>query len=477
MGDLRRAAIYARISRDAAGDELGVTRQRKDCEALVAKRGWGVVETFIDNDVSAFDSRKRRPEYQRLVDGMKANLFDVVVVWHPDRLHRSTRELEDFIDLIEATGTQIVTVTAGEYDLSTSEGRLVARMVGAVARKESEDKSRRLRRKHVEIAEQGRWGGGTVTYGYVRKVDGQPTIDRAAATVVKEAARRVLAGETLYSICTDFTHRNVPTAKGGPWRTPTLKHILTTPTVAGLRSHRGKVSGEAVWKPILDETTWRQVCAVLNDPSKARGSRPVRSYLLTGGLARCGVCGGPLYAQRRSKTHSNSGARTYYCVPGTDKSGCGKIMCSAEPLEQEVFNRLKRKIDVAQYAHQYKASERQVTAETAAENELLSVEQQQEQLAVLWADGQLSMTEWQAAKARLTARLDRVQEQQATNVQGQAAKKMLKEVKDLETEWESWSFDKRRAALELFVKTVTVKPALRRGRIFDRDRVEVEWRF
>ena len=47
----------------------------------------------------------------------------------------------------------VVSVTAGDYDLDTPEGRLVARITGSVARKESEDRARRVARKHREKAE------------------------------------------------------------------------------------------------------------------------------------------------------------------------------------------------------------------------------------------------------------------------------------------------------------------------------------
>ena len=58
-------------------------------------------------------------------------------------------------------------MTAGEFDLCTPEGRLTARIVGSVARKESEDKSRRIRRKHVELAKAGKVsGGGRRPFGF-----------------------------------------------------------------------------------------------------------------------------------------------------------------------------------------------------------------------------------------------------------------------------------------------------------------------
>ena len=57
-----RAGIYTRISWDPDGQRAGVERQRVDCEALCADRGWQIARYFEDNDRSAY-SGKRRPAY------------------------------------------------------------------------------------------------------------------------------------------------------------------------------------------------------------------------------------------------------------------------------------------------------------------------------------------------------------------------------------------------------------------------------
>ncbi|MFH1331168.1 MAG: recombinase family protein, partial [Actinomycetota bacterium] len=110
---MRRAAIYARISSDPEGTRLGVERQLADCRRLAADLGWVVHDTYVDNDVSAW-SGKPRPEYLRLCEDITARVVDAVVAWHTDRLHRHPRELEDFIDLIDAAGDVLIrTVMAG----------------------------------------------------------------------------------------------------------------------------------------------------------------------------------------------------------------------------------------------------------------------------------------------------------------------------------------------------------------------------
>src|SRR5947209_1128271 len=112
-----RAAIYCRISQDRSDEGLGVTRQEQDCRAQAKRRNWTVSEVFVDNDISAYATtrrRKTRPAYERMMDAIRAGAVGAIIVWHPDRLHRTPRELEDFIDLIEAHKVSVATVTAGD---------------------------------------------------------------------------------------------------------------------------------------------------------------------------------------------------------------------------------------------------------------------------------------------------------------------------------------------------------------------------
>lgn len=162
----QHAAIYCRISDDRVGAGLGVARQEEDCRALARRSGWSVSRVFTDNDLSAY-SGKPRPAYRTLLEDVRSGGVDGVLVWHPDRLHRPPRELEEFIDAVDVAGIPILTVQAGQYDLSTATGRMTARIAGAVARHESEHKSERIRRKHEELAQRGMVsGGGDRPFGY-----------------------------------------------------------------------------------------------------------------------------------------------------------------------------------------------------------------------------------------------------------------------------------------------------------------------
>ena len=60
---------------------MGVARQLEDCERLAERKGWVIVERFVDDDVSAW-SGKRRPEYARLLE-LSTGVIDGLLVYRP----------------------------------------------------------------------------------------------------------------------------------------------------------------------------------------------------------------------------------------------------------------------------------------------------------------------------------------------------------------------------------------------------------
>jgi site-specific DNA recombinase len=243
------AGVYARISSDPRGERLGVERQVADCERLASDLGWTLYDVYVDNDVSAWSGRAR-PEYRRLCEDIKAGVVDGLVVWHADRLHRHPRELEDFMALCDGVGdVAIRTVTAGELDLGDSTGRAVARILGAVARKESDDKSARIRRKHLELATSGAdSGGGCRPYGYTP--DRLHLVPEEAAAI-REAASRLIAGDSLRSVCSDFNERGITTSTGGLWTLQSMGRMLRSGRISGRREHHGHIVAQAAWPAVV----------------------------------------------------------------------------------------------------------------------------------------------------------------------------------------------------------------------------------
>ena len=286
-----RTAIYTRISEDHTGEGLGVARQLADCEALAERLGWEVVERYDDNDISAY-SGKTRPGFESMLAAMEAGEFGALVCWHPDRLYRSMRDLERVIDTADKRAVQLRTVTAGDLNLSTPAGRMMARILGSVARQEVEHKGERQRRANEQRRAAGKWvRTGLRKFAYSH--DGVP--QEPEATALREAATEVLAGKSLRGIATAWNAQGLRTTRGNAFTSMQLRRTLINPLYAGLVTHREKVIGRGEWQSIIDATTHEGLVAYLSDPARRPTVSFEKRHMLSG-VARCGRCDQAMYA-------------------------------------------------------------------------------------------------------------------------------------------------------------------------------------
>src|SRR5438445_11202823 len=124
------------------------------------------------------------------------------------------------------------------------------------------------------------------------------TIKTAEAAVVREAASRVLAGDSLRSICLDFNRRDIPSAQKKEWQTPCLRRILVNPRIAGLSTYHGEPAGAGAWRGIISRPKGARLRALLLDPDGRRAGT-ITPYLLKG-LLRCSRCGDRLKSARKA---------------------------------------------------------------------------------------------------------------------------------------------------------------------------------
>lgn len=282
--------VYLRISLDHTGEGLAIARQREQCEQIIEQRGWTAAAEFVDNSISASDSRRNRPGYDALVNAYEAAEFDALVCYDLDRLTRQPRQLEDWIDAAEGRGLALVTAN-GEADLTTDGGRMFARVKLAVARAEVDRKSRRQRDAASQRARLGRPPLGVRLTGYTAQGDTVPD----EAELVRRVFKLFHAGETLRSISRMLTEEGVATRSGRPWNPSTVRTILTNPRYAGRAVYQGKPTGElGNWEPLVSGDVFDLVQARLTDPRRVTNRAGTDRRHLGSGLYRCAECDEPL---------------------------------------------------------------------------------------------------------------------------------------------------------------------------------------
>jgi site-specific DNA recombinase len=469
------AAIYVRISEDREGAGLGTARQEADCRPICVRRGYPPerIRLYEDNDTSAY-SGKRRAKYEQLLADVTSGEVTLVTAWHPDRLHRSPVELEQFIAIVERANIEVETARAGALDLSTPSGRMVARQLGAVARYESEHKSDRQRRKHQELADQGRLaGGGTRPFGYN---DDRRTLHSTEAEHLREAAQRVLLGESIRALCRDFTARGITTITGGPWAPTVLRSILTSARISGRREYgRRNRNGRTVLAPITCiDAEWEAIISaqdsdalrsLLTSPSRRRNwGMTERSYLLRG-VARCGLCAKPLVARPRADRR-----RCYVCASGPGFNGCGKIRVLADELEADVSNRLLLAVDEGELDAILSASGGVELA--TARDEVVARQERLAALAAERARDEISDAEWRVIRPELLARLEDTQRRYDA-ARGKGSLATLP--RPLAGVWAAFDPAQRRATVTDLIAEVRVAPAIRGLNRYDSSRISLVW--
>jgi DNA invertase Pin-like site-specific DNA recombinase len=481
------AAVYLRQSLDRTGEAVAVARQREDCTALCRKKGWQPVE-FVDNDTSA-STGKKRPRYEQMLAAIEAGEVGAVVAWDLDRLHRRPVELESFIDLADRHRLALATVS-GDVDLSTAQGRLVARLKGSVARHEVEQKSARQVRAMRQIAESGKpqWRRA---FGYLDTLDG-PVPDPATAPLVVEAYRLILAGGSLGAVCKLFNNARAVGLNGKPWTPSTVSLFLRAPRNAGLRAYRGEIIGTGTWAPLVDEQLWRSVQSVLDDPNRRKpGRKSVRKHLLTGVMA-CGRdgCDGKLTGLwnmqltggksgrppkgQAKETHPGQVAHriVYSC------KGCHRCSIRAELVEPMLLELVAGRLAMPDAVHLLKAEQADPAEAERLRAERLTLLARLDTAADDYADGVLDGRGY--ARVR-----DRIQGQLAELDRAEADAERLRvfdgiplgtpEAVDAIAGLADDEPDRYRAILDVLV-AVTVLPVGKLGNVFNPERVQVVWR-
>ena len=334
------ADIYLRLSDlrtcDLDGDgHSSLVRKERQLRERAALLGWTVHRVVIENDAmpparngegkprfaSAFKRRKLmnsdgtprlddaghpvyrvwRPGFRSILDDLTAGRAHAILAEDLDRACRDPRDLEDLIDIMEATRANARSLSGSLQftDGGTDAEITMARILVTMGNKSSRDTARRVAQARGRRAEAGENGGGRRPFGFA--VDnGQLIIIEAEAKVIRAAAAAVLAegddAASLKSVARSLREQGVASVTGAAWTAETLKSILVRPSLAGISVHRGKPvdvpeAKKPGWmrEPILEPQQWADVVTHLTNPARRTNNGNAPRWIGSG-IYLCGVC-------------------------------------------------------------------------------------------------------------------------------------------------------------------------------------------
>jgi len=284
------AVVYTRVSKDDGvvdGAASSTERQEQDCLSLAATYRWDVVAVERDQGISA-SGKADRPAWERVLGMVEAGEVDLIVAWHLDRMTRNMNDLERLIVMAEDHSVGIKTFT-GDMDLTNDTGRMVARILAAVARAEVERKAARQKRANLSRREDGQpWKSGWRAFGYTL----QGEVVEAEAALIRSGVEGFLSGATLKGIARDWEASGIKPPRAATWGQTSVRSIFNNARIAGHMTYGREIVGTGAWEPIIPAETWGLVAAKLGDPNRKVGgsSRGRKAENLLTGIATCSQC-------------------------------------------------------------------------------------------------------------------------------------------------------------------------------------------
>jgi len=284
--------------------DIGYARASKRVQNLDlqtdALQGVGCQPIFADKLSGAINDR---PQLTQALQTVRRG--DTLVVWRLDRLGRSLQHLVAVVGDLQQRGVRFRSLKES-IDTSGATGRLIFHVLAALAEFERELIIERTTAGLAAARVRGRVGGPP-PYGFAADHTG---IVEAEATLLREAATRLVAREPASHVIDDWDRRGIVTRRGGHWTVTSLRTQLLNPKtiqILGAELH-GRVAG------------------LFGAPDRRQLGRPSRHLL--SGILQCGngTCQQKLYARQiqqrwvyRCERGSGSGGRFH---------GCGRISIS-----------------------------------------------------------------------------------------------------------------------------------------------------
>ncbi len=257
---------------------------------------------YRDDGVSAsrYARGKVRPGWQQVLDDLAAGRADALCVWEVSRGTRDRAVWAALVaGLIEARA--VLVVDGKVHDPADPDDGFALDLSAALGVREVAMLSKRVRRGVASRAATGA-PHAKVPFG-VRAVHDTESgrvvryeLHEEEAAVVRDAAARILAGETPTSIARELIRNGVRSPGDGRWTGTNLLRLVSSPASAGLRVHRGEVLDgvRAAWPPIVSMEQHRELQQIAHDPRRRTERNGAHAKHLLSGVAHCDVCGGPL---------------------------------------------------------------------------------------------------------------------------------------------------------------------------------------
>ena len=261
-----RCAIYTRKSTEEGleQDFNSLDAQREACEAYIKSQmheGWILYDKQY-NDGGFSGGTMDRPAFKELMQDIKDDKIDIVVVYKVDRLTRSLMDFSKIIEVFDKHKASFVSITQ-HFNTTTSMGRLTLNILLSFAQFEREVTGERIRDKLEASRQKGLWVSGTAPYGYEKGEHHLLKIQQPYADNVVKIFETYLETKNVRSLREKLIDMDIKSKTGKCFSRSNLYRILSNKVYTGKLEHKDKVY-EGQHEPIVSIELFEQVQNILD---------------------------------------------------------------------------------------------------------------------------------------------------------------------------------------------------------------------
>ncbi len=395
-----RIAIYVRISTGEGMQAEGhsIEAQLRICRELAQRRGWIVVDEYIDEGYSG--TNDQRPAFQRLLDDAFAGRFQVIVFHKLDRFSRSISDILYYFNEFESNDILLASATEA-FDFSDPADRAKFHMLAVFAQWYIDNLSAETKKGKKQRALKGKYNG-RLPFGYVKSPDGVAQVVPEEAALIREAYEAYATGHRSDREVAALMNRSgMSTRTGRGWSKDSVRDFLQNEFYLGYVKYKGDLLPGQHDAIISQELFDR--CQKMRAKRRAaprRHAKRFKTYVLSG-LARCERCGETLRAQ------SSRDYRYYRDMSNTRGLQCADSGTSvnAELAEEQIGNIMRQ----LRLPEQWQSQIREALVSGDERQKLLDRKQYLEgklsRLGLSFADGVISEQVYTHEKETLQAEL------------------------------------------------------------------------
>ncbi len=354
-----RAVTYCRCSTEEESQKDALIKQVHEAEECIRQKGWLHVDSYVESRSGT--TTKGRTEYNRLMEDMASDQFDVIVIKSQDRLVRNTKDWYLFVDRLVTNGKKLYMYIEDKY--YTADDALITGIKAILAEEYSFELSKKINNAHRNRQQKG----GTVilppnTYGLQRIAKGEYELVEEEAKAIKIIFHMALTCGC-GRIANALEENGMYTRDGVPFEEEAIRRIIRNPircgTVIQNKKHFDFLTKQTIKNPeeewiirknavpaCVSEEEWIAANKAVDARAEARNVKnftPKGNHLGKYDLSKkiiCGKCGCTYYRcyrpRRRDDTYIIEWKCSSYLYLGKKKRGCDNILLN----EKAVFDLL-----------------------------------------------------------------------------------------------------------------------------------------